>query len=555
MKTVHSPDMVAHLWANRSQDNARNAGQTFYFTGPVLYSYGSHFVIGAHLEDGRVLWNDTSYSISTSRHQSYGRRALSRVQWDSALHVPCLNYDQLRNLQRLRESGDGRTLPELAQHCADTIVSTVEGMAKMREGKGPMIGAFHTARKLEACADELRAYVAKGKRSPAWPLPRLPEELPTGDALRAFIKSIAKGRLMQSHDSTVGLVRAALTNIRETVDQGIPEFNDWRIQNLRGQLDTVGRNLNDAEKAYQAAQGRKSAKVRALWAEHAALSPLALALVTQWEGVQARREMMSIRRSVFALLRTRGQGKALMNYRGRRDTGYLHGKMVAALARLPADEAAAHGPLLARVSRCNEWDISANRLESARSSLQVAQSYLPAHVSDALANFKAARNHVQSPAHDWHPDFARLHAAALVSINAECVGHIERLTAELAAKHARAVDDWKAGTIRSLPFDAGTFARIKGESVETSRGAVVPIAHACRLARIARRVIAAGGKAWPDGAGPRIGAFQVQSIGADGRTVIGCHEFEADEALRMLALLESCEHCARVTVDSEGMEA
>ena len=49
MKTVFDRDMVAHLWANKSQDTARVSSGNFWFTGATLYSYGSHFVCAHHL--------------------------------------------------------------------------------------------------------------------------------------------------------------------------------------------------------------------------------------------------------------------------------------------------------------------------------------------------------------------------------------------------------------------------------------------------------------------------------------------------------------------------
>lgn len=86
MKTVVSPDMVAHLWANRSQDTARNAGDTFYFRGSTIYSYGSHFPIASFSEGKRstaVLMTTKGYSVTTAKHISMVRRALPS-------HVPVI---------------------------------------------------------------------------------------------------------------------------------------------------------------------------------------------------------------------------------------------------------------------------------------------------------------------------------------------------------------------------------------------------------------------------------------------------------------------------------
>ena len=63
--------MVAHLWANESQESAN--GSNFYFEGQSIYSYGRHFEVGRIVRNKRgekaYLINDRYYSSTTSRHQ------------------------------------------------------------------------------------------------------------------------------------------------------------------------------------------------------------------------------------------------------------------------------------------------------------------------------------------------------------------------------------------------------------------------------------------------------------------------------------------------------
>ena len=71
-RTVHPADMVAHLWAHKSQDFARNPGHNFYFHGDTIYSYGSHFPVAHHVENKRgqaVLFTTHSYSATTAGHK------------------------------------------------------------------------------------------------------------------------------------------------------------------------------------------------------------------------------------------------------------------------------------------------------------------------------------------------------------------------------------------------------------------------------------------------------------------------------------------------------
>lgn len=81
---VVSPDMVAHLWANQSQDSARNGRRNnFFFRGPTIYSYRTNWPIARHFR-GRVLFNPNKYSLTTSKHERMAR--------DAARHhvkIPC----------------------------------------------------------------------------------------------------------------------------------------------------------------------------------------------------------------------------------------------------------------------------------------------------------------------------------------------------------------------------------------------------------------------------------------------------------------------------------
>lgn len=70
--------MIAHLWANESQESAN--GSNFYFEGESIYSYGRHFEVGRIVRNKRgekaYLINDRYYSHTTSKHQYYVREAI-----------------------------------------------------------------------------------------------------------------------------------------------------------------------------------------------------------------------------------------------------------------------------------------------------------------------------------------------------------------------------------------------------------------------------------------------------------------------------------------------
>lgn len=72
IKHVVSDSQVAHLWANQSQSDARNARKNIYFEGDTIYSYGGHFPIATHVTGTRgrkaIMFTTRTYSNTTSKH-------------------------------------------------------------------------------------------------------------------------------------------------------------------------------------------------------------------------------------------------------------------------------------------------------------------------------------------------------------------------------------------------------------------------------------------------------------------------------------------------------
>lgn len=76
MKTVFTNSMVAHVWAQQTQEHGRNSSSSIFFEGATIYSYGRHFFIGHFAKPNIVLLNFQTYSVTTSQHQSEVSRAL-----------------------------------------------------------------------------------------------------------------------------------------------------------------------------------------------------------------------------------------------------------------------------------------------------------------------------------------------------------------------------------------------------------------------------------------------------------------------------------------------
>lgn len=104
-KNVHPTNEVAHLWYHKTQPSARNGGRNnFYFEGPVIYSYGSHFPIARHVEhNGKpaILFTTRSYSTTTARHISEVRGAIpSSATVFPVANVPRYNIWDVREVAR-----------------------------------------------------------------------------------------------------------------------------------------------------------------------------------------------------------------------------------------------------------------------------------------------------------------------------------------------------------------------------------------------------------------------------------------------------------------------
>lgn len=87
MRNVFTNNEVPHVWAQQRQQSGRSGFGNVFFEGAALYSYGSHFLTGYIMPDGVALLNSSSYSISTSKHQS---RAAGAVRHRTTYRVPDL---------------------------------------------------------------------------------------------------------------------------------------------------------------------------------------------------------------------------------------------------------------------------------------------------------------------------------------------------------------------------------------------------------------------------------------------------------------------------------
>lgn len=77
MKKVFKSAEVAHIWAQQKQEDGHNSGNTMFFAGKSIFSYGHHFEMARFVRPGVVLITTRGYSVTTSRHLRYVKNAVS----------------------------------------------------------------------------------------------------------------------------------------------------------------------------------------------------------------------------------------------------------------------------------------------------------------------------------------------------------------------------------------------------------------------------------------------------------------------------------------------
>ena len=146
MRHVYPNHEIPHLWAHQSQDEARNSTGSFYFDGPTIYSYGSHFPIARHVTNERgeraILFTTAHHSVTTSGHCS---AVASAIPPD----VPVFRVPHLRN-----------SWGDLPNH-ADNVESYVRRISELlSKAKRARVNRDWHQREALGLREQLQRYVA-----------------------------------------------------------------------------------------------------------------------------------------------------------------------------------------------------------------------------------------------------------------------------------------------------------------------------------------------------------------------------------------------------------
>lgn len=570
IRTVYPKDMVAHLWANRHPHAIRTATGNFSAASGRLYSYGGGYVIAAFMDqpakgaEPLILWNECRYSATTNKQTWIAWRALPGHLEKYVCRVPMM------------KDGDLRDLPGLAMACIKAAVQPLEKSEKARDNRPVYIN-----RARQWLADAVRIFQYVGDKKAAARVPTIPAE-PDKAAVKSVLLQINRAEYLKAaadyQERARGTLESAQGAAAMRLDGGTPSARGI----VARANDAIG-HCERAEHEYKKAAARVPAAVRSTRAAAQSLltqfGPAALA-----ESLEEQRaEIANAERGIFwniysirqakktgPMYRTLSSGRRIsrgsvftLSHILTNSAGgpFGYAALTDGAGQLWPDEKerAERVATLAALEKRARRIVAADAIERAIKDVADAcdmfdpngpRHYTPPstlRINQALAQFASAGIPNDSrPFVSGVPEYFRKKAAPVIE-QAQALAQQAHAIAQ--ARAAAAIDAWRAGERVSVPRDCPIMARVVGDNVETSWGAIVPLEHAARLVRIARRVAAGGGQSWPDGAGPTVGHFRVSSIGADLSAVIGCHQFTAEESARAVAAIEAA---TRETVGAEN---
>ena len=545
-RQVFPRDTVAHLWANASQDSARDPSGNFYYNGPILYSYGSHHVIAYRMEnaDGSIsyLWNANTHSITTNRHHAVAWRA-----------VP--GYRNRHAIAGLRgDSFYGQAWrAKLIRDALSQAGAAYERAANLARKSGKRDAEIATASERIRAAEYLARNTLETKETHA------DNRKAARDALRCIAKVAAwdadADNATQRANATqyaALLVRDEMRDeMRRKIAAGLRE-----IETARDASPWIGRGDERARYRQQCARDAvrlfadarniakrykfKMPRVPDAAAIVAELEPAARQETLQECAHNARRALQDMESSfrLYSLDRSNDWHlSSARHYAGQ----VLEAARVADSRTSPEtvpqwmrERARA---IAAKCARHSQIAMAARDAERIAGRIESADSYANAgHARDAMREYRNAINAAQGirehlpethPARKCLPDADTLQRVA---------AYLAESDARIAAENAERIAAWRDNRDTSPRFDAydvPALLRVSRDAqrIETSRAAFVPVS-VCPMIWQAANACRDAGQAHDygdTGDAPRIGSFTLNKIHADGSITAGCHEIAFSE--------------------------
>ena len=555
VKSVFTNDMVAHVWAQRSQTFGRSNNGNLYFQGDSLYSYGSHFLVAKFLPIGDsviVLHNSDSYGTTTSGHQSDARRAASHyasyvvpelTAIDSALDTIALYGRRTKRLAKAATGTDGQL--RAARAIAD-LCKWLESFDVTQDREVTSRGGHYYIYTVDGNHDGVAAIIdAAGL--PASCIDAAQRKRASAEAKKQAVWA-RQERQRRDHDAKAlaRLSHAAFKELWPRDGSRQWEKGDSKPWEVR-QGEELARNLYRLAR-HASGKGWKqiAAKLREMRKEYKA----------HFDGRNARIHQAHRDEMARDVLRWRATGE-------RRPDAWRFDSFPAIKRRIEkserAERAAESAALFERWrtfgNPANPHDITARRPDLSRyekdseeyaAIVESILAELAPFIDQARAfieddSIKVAPHIHYATRSDCERYLKDRPAIALALQLESDVGRVKakREAARRFAEETERREKWLAGATNGwsgLDSDGGALTRIRDGMLETSQGASVPLDHAIKAFRFVK-LCRDRGEPWQrNGRTIRVGHFQIDSIDGEGNFVAGCHRFYWPEIERIAAI-------------------
>lgn len=571
VKGTFNGDMVAHVWAQRTQTFGKSGNGNLYFESDALYSYGTHYLAAYLLPIGAeivALINMESRSPTTARHVSTARRASRQFR---QVEVP--------ELTELREA-----LPALGEFAgrASDLRKQADGWHVAYSADGDYSAACATYdRRAYAAVSRVRDWLAK---IDAAECPEAVDVLATAAGLRkAEVRTIQRERARKIADRKKEHAKMQrLFDIREAENMAAFPRDEWRAT-WPNDGDSVGsrsggkpwelRKLEDmARRLHQLARVATAARKPKIAAEIRERHKILRAHI---KGRDARIIARARKQAADRIRAWRAGGRRPESWRYQSHPAIHRALESAEIAERAAQWAA---EFAAWQTGTGKRPFAGHYVEGSpeRLAIETAERAEIAERESQYLAWRADRTLPRPPANaflgsyrptSWvasdgatlsgyyFPDtyaaefaerfpfaraFGELHdAEAAEKFEREQAERAERARLAYAAEAERR-EAWLAGSLAvrwsGSDSNGGALMRIRGDMLETSQGASVPLAHAIKVFRFVK-LCRERGEPWKrNGKTIRVGHFQVDSISATGDFKAGCHTFNWAEVERVAAL-------------------
>lgn len=545
-KTVYPRDMVAHLWANASQDEARDPSGNMYFNGPTLYSYGSHYVIGYRFQDGDggafYIMNADSNSNTTNKMRYIAQRALPGFR--SAYWLEDLRGDTFSG-----QGWRGRLMRAALSQAGALFENAAQVSRVSAKRDGHVSSACERMRAAQAIANAVLA--VKGSRAD--------DRKAARETLRSIAAVPAFDNTADNATQKAAATAAAALLVRDEMRAKMADY----AKRANGYADDV-QNADNARFHRSIAWRMQQAQQAATCCDHARdlarryrfkcpALPDAAAMVAALEPEMRAHTLAELQRDARGELehaetvyRERDSGAA-WTWRTDRAANIIadhaaQARRMDAPETVPAWMAERAEYLRQRGRRAESVNSAARVMDTAASQIASGDSYAAAgHARDAVREYRNAERSLSGlalPA--GHPLALRLDT--MTQDRARVSEWIANADAHIRQQNADTIAAWRAGGA-ALPWtlrDVGPLLRLSSDRsrIETSWGAQVPASVAPMLWRAVNA--ARDGKAQEMTErmrGQTLGHFALETVKPDGGLIVGCHDIAFSELEYIAAAL------------------